>query len=1075
MNLIKLLFNENELLQKVGNIFGRESFKCGGAKLRNAVALLVMLVATTGAAFAQSRTVTGTVTDENGAALPGATVMVLGSTRGVITDVDGSFAIQASASDKLTFDYLGVIPQTVDVGSQTTIDVSLVSKSTEMDAVSVVAFGKQKKESVISSISTVSPSELQVPSSNLTTAFAGRIAGLISYQTSGEPGANSADFFVRGVTTFGTGKSDPLILIDNIELTSDDLARLSTDDIESFSILKDAAATSLYGSRGANGVIMVKTKEGREGPTRVSARIETSISEATSMVDIASPLTFMNMHNEAVATRDPLATTPYSDRDIYMRENGVNSYVYPTVDWYDMMFQDYSINTRANVNLSGGGSVAQYYVSLQYGRENGNLSVDPINDFNSNITLDQYLVRSNININLTKTTKLSVRFSGTFDDYNGPIDGGTTTYNNAIKANPVLFPAYYAPDEANEYTTHILFGNSTNNGDTGNYMNPYANMVSGYKEYQETAVLMQLELEQDFSFITEGLSARMMFNTTRNSYFDMIREYTPFYYETAGYDSLTDTYVLQALNPDDGTDYLSYDVDDGTRTVSSSTYLETSLVYNREFNEKHAVSGMFVWTAREELDGNATTLETSLPTRNLGLAGRFTYGYDSRYFLEANFGYNGSERFAENNRWGFFPSGGLGWVVSNESFWADNKIGEIITMLKLKATYGLVGNDDISSDRFFYISEVSMDASGKSYTFGDDYGYSLNGVSISRYADDNITWEVSRKLNLGAEITFFDKLEIQADYFREVRTQILQERADIPTVMGLQTTPSSNIGEAEGHGFEVAINYQHILSDKAWIAVMGNFTYAASKYTIYEEPDYSSTAPWLSHENQKISQTWGYIAERLFIDEYDVANSPTQQFGDYMAGDIKYTDINGDGVINSEDMVPIGYPTTPEVIYGFGASAGYGNFDASFFFQGSARSSFWIDPEDISPFVNSLSSGEGNNAVLQVIADSYWSETNQDPYAFWPRLSSEYVENNTVTSTWFMRSGAFLRLKSVEFGYTLPYKLTSKANIESLRVYVSGSNLFVLSDFDLWDVEMGGNGLGYPVQRVYNIGLQIGF
>ncbi len=1075
MNLIKLLFNENELLQKVGNIFGRESFKSSSSKLRNAVALMIMLVATVGATFAQSRTVTGTVTDENGAPLPGATVMVQGSTRGVITDVDGSYSIQAAPADKLTFDYLGVVPQTVEVGSQATVSVSLTSQTTEMDAVSVVAFGKQKKESVISSISTVSPSELQVPSSNLTTAFAGRIAGLISYQTSGEPGANSADFFVRGITTFGTGKVDPLILIDNIELSSDDLSRLSPDDIESFSILKDAAATSLYGSRGANGVIMVKTKEGREGPTRVSARIETSISEATDMVDIADPLTFMKLHNEAVSTRDPLATTPYSDRDIYMREKGVNDYVYPTVDWYDMMFKDYSINTRANINLSGGGQVSQYYVALQYGRENGNFAVDPINEFNSNITLDRYLVRSNININLSKTTKLGVRFSGTFDDYNGPINGGTKTYNRAINANPVLFPAYYAPDLANQYTSHVLFGNSTNNGGDGNYLNPYADMVRGYKDYQKTTVLMQLELSQDLKMITDGLKARIMFNTTRNSYFDMVRTYNPFYYEVASYDSMADEYVLQALNPDKGTDYLSYNSGDGSRTVSSTTYLETALSYNREFNDVHAVSGMFVWTAREQLDAEASSLENSLPTRNLGLAGRFTYGYDSRYFLEANFGYNGSERFAENNRWGFFPSGGLGWIVSNESFWADSKMGEILPMFKFKATYGLVGNDAISSDRFFYLSQVNMNNGGKGYTFGDDFGYGLNGISISRYADDDITWEVSRKLNLGLEMNFFDKLEIQADYFSEVRTKILQERADIPTVMGLQAKPKSNIGEARGHGFEVSMNYQHILSDKAWINIMGNFTYAASRFTIYEEPDYSSTAPWLSHDEQKIKQEWGLIAERLFIDDYDVKNAPVQQFGEYMAGDIKYTDINNDGVINKLDFVPIGFPKSPEVIYGFGASAGYGDFDASFFFQGSARSSFWVDPGSISPFVNKGDGGAGNNAVLQVIADSHWSENDQDPYAFWPRLSDQVIENNTQKSTWFMRSGDFLRLKSVEVGYTLPYELTSKARIQKLRFYVSGTNLFVLSDFDLWDVEMGGNGLGYPVQRVYNIGLQIGF
>ncbi len=1042
--------------------------------LIKATALCLMFLASTAVSFAQNFSVSGTVLEADGQPLPGATVLVEGSTRGVITDVDGSYTIDVAPTGQLTFSFIGMEPQTVSVANRSVVNVTLESSANQLDNVTVVAFGTQKKESVVSSITTVSPDELQVPSSNLTTAFAGRIAGMISYQRSGEPGQNNADFFVRGVTTFGTGKSDPLILIDNIELSSNDLARLNPDDIQSFSVLKDAAATALYGSRGANGIIMVTTKEGREGKAKISARFESAMSQNTSDVDVADGITFMKMHNEAVSTRDPLAATPYSDNDIESRELGVNEYVYPVNDWQELLFRDYAINTRANMSVSGGGSVAQYYVALTFSRDNGILNVSPVNDFNTNITLDQYAIRSNVNINLTKTTKLSVRFQGTFDDYIGPTSGGEDLFNMALKANPVLFPAYY-PEEADPYANHVLFGNTTLTGGTGDYVNPYAEMVSGYKEYQSTMILAQLELEQDLGFITEGLKGRAMFNTTRSSYFDMIREFQPFYYDVLSYDKLNDAYTLEALNPDDGTDYLTYSESNGTRTVSSTTYFESALMYNRTFGDIHDAGAMLVFTVREELDGNASTLETSLPYRNISLAGRFTYGLMGRYFFEGNFGYNGSERFSEANRWGFFPSGGLGWMVSNEDFWANSSFSKVMPVFKLKATYGLVGNDDISDDRFFYLSEINMNASSKAYTFGDEFGYSQNGISISRYADDNITWEVSRKLDVGFEMNLYDRLTIQADYFSEVRTNILQTRSDVPSVLGLQATPQSNIGEAFGSGWEFSVDYSHIFSQNAWMQVMGNFTYAASVYTIYEEPDYSDSAPWLSRENQKISQKWGLIAERLFVDEEEVANSPIQQFGTYGAGDIKYTDINGDGYINEEDFVPIGLPTTPEIIYGFGISAGVGQFDMSVFFQGSSRSSFWIDAEAISPFVDSLSAGDGNNAVLQVIADSYWSESNQDVYAFWPRLSEEVMDNNTQTSTWYMRDGSFLRLKSAEFGYTIPYRITQKINMETCRFYVSGTNLFILSAFDTWDTEMGGDGLGYPVQRVYNVGVQIGF
>ncbi|MEG1007978.1 MAG: TonB-dependent receptor [Bacteroides sp.] len=1025
----------------------------------------------------KSYLVKGVVLDNNNEPVIGATLLVTNTNIGTATDLDGNFTLKVPASAKsIEVSFIGYEKKVLPFHPSKLNDFRVINLSESgiaLEDVTIVAFAKQKKESVLGSISTIKPSELKTTSSNLTTGFAGKLAGVVAYQRSGEPGQDNAEFFIRGVTTFGTGKANPLILIDNIELTSSDLSRLNPDDIASFSILKDATATALYGARGANGVILVTTKEGTEGSMKLSFRIENSFSAPVKEIDVADPITFMKLHNEAVRTRDPLAQLPYLESHIAAREKGLNPYVYPVVDWKDMLFKDYTTNQRGNLNISGGGRVARYYIALSYAKDNGILSVDPVNSFNNNIQLNKYTVRSNVNMNLTKTTELAVRVSGTFDSYQGPLAGGTDMYTKSIKANPVLFPATYLPDQAHQYANHVLFGNY---GKGGEYMNPYAEMLRGYKESEETAVLAQLELKQNLDFLTKGLKARLLANAARNSYFDVTRAYQPFYYSMGSYDKYTDTYTLTALNPDTGTDYLGYS--QGGKLVSSSIYMEGSLSYDRIFSEKHNVSGMLVYTVREFKTGNENTLHKSLPARNMGVAARFTYGLSDRYFAEFNFGYNGSERFDRNNRWGFFPSGGLGWVVSKEKFWANSSFSKVINQFKLKGSYGLVGNDNISEDRFFYLSEVNMNNSDKGFSFGTDFNKTYNGISISRYANDKIGWEISHKLNLGIEMKLFDNLEIQADYFTERRTNILQNRADIPTTMGFQAIPKANLGEAKGSGIDMSVDYSLIINKDWWMTIRGNFTYASSEFSKYEEPDYSST-PWLSRIGTKISQPWGLVAERLFVDQADVLNSPKQQYGEYMAGDIKYKDINKDGIIDDRDKVAIGHPTTPEIIYGFGLSLGYKAFDFNCFFQGSARSSFFINPSKITPFVqpsdDAMAGKKGNNALLQFIADNHWNEENQYVYALWPRLSATSIANNNQSSTWWLRDGTFLRMKSAEIGYTLPRNLASKVRLQNLRVYVSGTNLFNISSFKLWDPEMGDNGLGYPIQRVYNIGLQLSF
>ncbi len=1005
-----------------------------------------------------SQTVRGKVTDETGSPLPGVTITIVGTTRGVITDTDGTYSIDAKPADKLVFSFVGMETQTIEVGSRKVIDVILKEKTDELEEVTIVAFGKQKKESVISSITTVDTKDLKVPSSNLTTALAGNLAGIIAYQRSGEPGRDNADFFVRGITTFGAN-TNPLILIDNIELTTTDLARLQPDDIASFSIMKDATATALYGARGANGVILVTTKRGAEGPAKISLRVENSFSAPTRNIKLADPVTFMKLHNEAVLTRNPLADLPYSqDKIENTMRPGSNPYIYPANDWYDMLFKDYATSQRANLSVSGGGMVARYYVSAAFSKDNGILKVDKRNSFNNNIDFRNYDLRANVDINVTKTTQLSVRLTGNFDDYTGPLNSGEDVYKLVVHSNPALFPAYYPVDEDFKYVKHIMFGNVG-----GAYTNPYAEMVRGYQDRTRSQMLAMVELNQDLGFITKGLNLMTMMNLSRLAEYSVNRSYTPFWYELSSYDSFTGEYHLKRIN-ENGTEYLGYS--ESPKTVESTLYTESRLNYNNTFG-KHTVSGLLVLTTREALAANQGSLQLSLPSRNVGLAGRATYSYDSRYFFEYNFGYNGSERFAANHRWGFFPSAGAAWLISNERFWEPLK--PVISNLKLRYSYGLVGNDQIgsSSDRFFYLSQVNMNDGDRGAYFGENVDKGGAGIRINRYASDAITWETSTKQNYAVELGLWDKLNIIAEYFTERRRDILMTRSAIPSTMGLQASVRANIGKAAAHGVDIQADYQQSWNKNFWSSARLNFTYSTSEFRVYEEPEYKEY--WRSHVGKSLSQTWGYIAERLFMDDAEARNSPPQTFGgEYGGGDIKYTDVNRDGQITAADRVPIGNPTSPEIVYGFGFSVGYKGLDASVFFQGLANESFWIDASATAPFQN-------QTQLLKAYADSHWSEDNQDMYALWPRLSPSLNSNNTQTSTWFMRDGSFLRLKQAEIGYTLPGKWQQNLHLRQFRIYISGTNLLLFSKFKLWDVEMAGNGLGYPIQRVFNVGLNLSF
>jgi TonB-linked SusC/RagA family outer membrane protein len=1027
--------------------------------------LLALIFPVVGLYAQETIDIRGHVTDTEGNDLPGAAVMIKGAevATGATSDVNGEYLLKGvPVGSSLEAQVIGFQSQTkkVTAGSNV-INFILVPDAEEMEELTLVAFGRQKKESVVSSVTTVNVKDLRVPAHNFTSSFAGRIPGMISWQTSGEPGADMAQFFVRGVTTFGYGNS-PLILIDGFESSTDDLRRLQVDDIESFSILKDASATALYGARGANGILLIVTKSGREGPAEINVRVDSHVATPTKMIETVDAIEYMRMYNEATVTRNPDAGYYYNEQQIQSTINNENPMIYPNVNWYDELFKKTTINNKAVISISGGGNVAKYYIAGGFENENGLLKKDTRNNFNTNISINRVHLRSNVIFNLTKNTTLDARIQAEFERYNGPYNSATSVFGMVLNSNPVDFPAVYDPDYAHQFTTHTLFGSTIVNGAIK--QNPYAEMVRGYSSSNNDIVTAQATLNQNLDFITPGLKFEIKGSVKTSGNTSQSRYFIPFYYQWEGYNQVTKEYKLFCLNPH-SSDAMG-DISAGT-SRDASYYFEARLNWGRKFNNLHQVDAMVVTIAQENANLVEGSIFSALPSRNLGLSGRFSYNYDSRYFGEFVFGYNGSEKFDYKRRWGFFPSFGAGWIVSNEKWFESAK--KVVNHLKLRATYGISGNDAIAgaADRFNFLSQIVKGGAG--YSWGELFNNYGGGYQILRYANPDITWEIGKKVNVGLEINMFgDFLRFQIDAFKDWRSQIYQERENFAATTGLIDPPLKifgNVGKVETHGFEGSLDLEKNITKDAWVTGRFNFTYSVNKVTAKEEKNYRDR--YLSAIGQSVNMQWGLVAERLFVDYAEIANSPRQDFGSYSAGDIKYKDINGDGVVNDNDRVPMGYPRgAPEFQYGFGLSGGWKNFDLSFFFQGNSRVSFFINPEGIAPLVD-------HRNAMKIVARDYWTETDPDAHAFWPRLSTTPIVNNTQISSWWLRNGTFLRLKTIEGGYTI--KNLDKLFIKSGRIYFSIENVFYVSTFKLWDPEMGDSGLGYPPNRRFNIGLQLQF
>ena len=1017
----------------------------------------------------QKRVITGVVRDgDTNEPIIGASVWLKNSSVGAVTDIDGKYSITIEGvGGVLEFSYIGMKKQEIAIIDQKSINVTLQPDTEVLDEVVVVGYGSQKKESVVGAISTLDIKKLKVPGASISNVLAGQLSGVVAMTRSGEPGKNSAaDFYIRGVSSF-KGTSTPLVLVDGIER---DLDLVDTDDIASFSILKDASASAVYGVRGANGVILITTKKGEEGKPAINVRTEFGFTSPTKRPKMLDSARWAELYNEASSTKY------YSDEVMQKYREHSDPDLYPDVDWFDALFDDMAENQRVNLSITGGGDIVKYYVSGSFYNESSIYkNAGNIYGYDSSINYNKFNFRANIDLNLTKSTVLNVNLANIYEKSFGPGfgDNDNDIWGYTFNASPNAFPI--------EYSDGKLSGPSTDSG-----FNPWNMLVhSGYREQFWNSAQALVGVTQDIGKLwkpLEGLTANLKFswdawNTTLQR-----RSKTPTFYHARGRDDQGNL-IYDDNNGDGewdpvhtGSESLGFAIG---RSGTMTRYLEGSLNYNRLFAEKHRVGALLLYNQKIHTNTQAGSGDAALPYKNQGLAGRVTYAFKDTYFAEVNVGYNGSENFARGHRFGFFPAAAIGWMMSNEKWFEP--ITNTVDMLKLKASYGKVGNDDIGGQRR-WVYESSI-VTGGNWQYGQSANQGGDGIRIGEVENLNASWEEALKLNVGIEFSLFNKVKVQADYFREERTGIFLQRAGLPAIVGISTIPYVNIGETLNQGFDSNIEYSQKIGN-VYVTARGNFTYNRNKLKNNDEPD------WEYKYQNRIGkpfgsggsmQPFGLVALGLFQSQEEIDNSPVQSFGEYRVGDIKYQDINGDGVINSQDQIAIGYTNLPEIMYGFGATAQWKNWDFNVFFQGAARTSFFLSGSSVKSLFSS-----GNlerSAVNENIYNNVWMSTNtpeQNANVLYPRLSNGSggagASNNTQTSTWWQRNGSFIRLKNMEIGYTLPKSLTSKTFIKSFRFYVSGSNLLTFAPFDMWDPEKGGGeGSGYPLNRVITIGFNANF
>ena len=1000
--------------------------------------------------------ISGTVTDAAGEALIGVSVTVKDAKGlGTITNIDGKYNIKIQQYHTLVFSYIGYKPVSVLVkGDKKIIDVQMSEEKTNaIDEVVVTGLGTQKKLTVTGAITNVDVSQMkQFPSSNFTNALAGNVPGIIAMQSSGQPGKSTSRFWVRGISTFGASAS-AMILVDGFERNNID--DLNIEDIESFSVLKDASATAIYGSKGANGVILITTKHGKAGKININVKGEASYNTRTITPKFIDAPTYANLLNEARVTRN--LAPQYQPEELALIRSGLDPDFYPNVDWSKLLLKNGAMSYRADLSMSGGGNTARYFVSLSYVEDQGMYNTDETlrKKYDTNANYKRWNYRMNVDIDVTPTTIIKLGVSGNLNKRNSPGLGDQYLWSELFGFNALSSPVLYS----NGYVP--AYGNNVHQ------MNPWVSSTrTGYNEEWDNNIQTNVTVDQKLDFITKGLSftGRFGYDTYNSNH--IYYRLQPAMYRANSRDSQGNI-IWDKLFEETSMSQTSGG--DGSR----HEFLEALLRWDRTFDKLHNFSAVSRFTQDERIQTQniGTDIKNSVSKRNQGLAGQLTYNYALRYFVDFNFGYNGSENFADHHRYGFFPAFSLAWNVAEEPL--VKKVLPWLNMFKLRYSWGKVGNDNMGRFPYLYTLDYTPNTG---YNWGSNLtSGTMPGIHYTQMASPNVTWEVARKTDFGFDFVAFDnKFSLTMDYFHEKRTGIFIQRMFLPDITGLESYPWANVGAVKSKGFDGNFQYKDHIGEINW-TVRGNITY--SKNTILERDEENNVYAYQYGKGYRVNQQRGLIALGLFRDYDDIRNSPKQSWGTVQPGDIKYKDVNGDGIVDDGDRVAIGATDTPSLIYGLGASVSWRGFDLNLHFQGAGKYTFLIN----SGAVNAFRDGRWGN-ILQGITDNRWissdisgTKETENPNAPYPRLSYGYNLNNQQSSSFWLRNGRFLRLKNLDIGYTLPKPMVNTIHLESVRIYISGQNLITWSPFKLWDPELDSSQRGqtYPITRSFTAGIQI--
>ena len=1014
---------------------------------------VLLLSCILGAQAQESIVVTGVVTDKNKEPLVGVNITVGDMVGlGTITDINGKYKIKMEPYHRLIFSYIGFDKVEVLVKEQRVINVAMQeSEASVIDEVVITGTGAQKKLTVTGAVTNVNVADLKVnPTGSISNALAGNVAGVLAMQTSGQPGQNSSEFWIRGISTFGASNA-ALVLVDGFERNLDEI---NIEDIETFVVLKDASTTAIYGSRGANGVILITTKHGKAGKINIDAKVETTYNTRTITPDFVNGYNYASMINEARITRaqEPL----YQPYELEILRLGLDPDLYPNVNWKDVLMKDGAMTYRGTVNMNGGGATARYFVSASYIEEQGMYKTDENlrKDYDTNANAKRWNYRLNTDIDITKSTLLKVGVSGSLKKVNEPGLGGDI-WHSIMGQTPISIPLVYSNGYIPAYGT-------------GNQTNPWVLATqTGYNEVWENKIQTNVTLEQKLDFITKGLSFVGRFGYDTNNKNNIKHEKWPEQWKAQRFRDENGELVFERISTEQ-----KMRISSGA-SGERLEFFEAILQYDRGFKEHH-LGG----TLKYNQDSKIMTvnigddIKKSIPRRHQGLAGRVSYNWNYRYFADFNFGYSGSENFATGHQFGFFPAFSVAWNIAEEPI--IKKSLKWMNMFKLRYSYGKVGNDNFGDNvRFPYMYTIG---SGGGYQWADyNYDKNFGGKIYTDLASNNVTWEIATKHDIGVDLSLFnDKFTATIDYFHEQRDGIYMTRDHLSSMIGLNgKRPKANVGSVLSEGFDGNFAYKQKVGDVN-LTIRGNMTY--SKNEILERDEAYNVYEYQMDEGHRVDQAKGLIALGLFKDYDDIRNSPRQDFGSVQPGDIKYKDVNGDGVINDGDRVAIGATTKPNLIYGMGISAQWKGLDVNLHFQGAGKSTFFID----GPSVYAFSSGTWGN-IFSDLVENRWIDSSisnnpatENPNASYPRLSYGGSGNNFRQSTYWLRNGSYLRLKTLEIGYSLPKSMVNKIHFNSMRLFFIGTNLLTFSSFKLWDPELGSsNGEKYPLAKMFTLGLSV--